>query len=148
MLRPFEEKDAPACFALILAAVTTMDGLNEAARAYVASENSAETLYDELRGLFGLVFEEEGRILGLGALRGGEVTRLYIAPAEQGRGVGSRILQALEEEARRRRRKTLEAKASPSSVSFYERFGFVKVRPGCYQTGQATFQYVVMRKTL
>ena len=116
MLRPFEEKDAPACFEIILDAAATMDGLNEAARAYVAAKNDAGTLYDELSGLYCLVFVEGGEVLGLGALGGGEITRLYIAPAAQGRGVGSAILKALEQQARRRRVKTLEAKASPSSV--------------------------------
>ena len=148
MVRPFQENDAGACFEIILEAITTMDGLNEAARAHVASNNDAGTVYEELSGLYSVVFEEQGRIFGLGALDGKEIKRLYIAPQAQGRGVGSAILQALEHQARQRPSKILEAKASPSSVSFYEKFGYKKVRPGCYHTGEAAFHYVVMRKAL
>ena len=148
MLRPFEKNDAAACFEIILDAVATMGGLNEAARAYVAQKSDAGTLFDELSQFYTVVFEDDGVVLGFGALDGKEITRVYIAPKAQGRGVGSTIMEALEEEARVRRVKIVEAKASPTSVSFYEKLGFEQIRPGRYRTGKAVFQYVVMRKSL
>ncbi len=148
MLRRFQEKDAPACFEIILEAAATMEGLNEAARAYVASKNDAGTVFDELSSFYCLVFEDDGQVLGFGGLNGAEITRVYIAAAAQGRGIGSAIMEALEREARQRAIETLEAKASPSSVSFYEKLGFRTIKPGRYKTGKAVFEYVVMRKSL
>ena len=148
MLRLFEEKDAAACFQIIVEAAATMSGLNEAARAYVAEENDAGSVFDELSQLHTLVFEEGGVVLGVGALAGEEITRVYIMPHAQGRGIGSAIMAALEQEARGRGVRTMEVKASPSSVSFYEKLGYTTIRPGRYRAGEAVFQYVVMRKPL
>ena len=57
-------------------------------------------------------------------------------------------MQALEQQVRQRQVKAVEVKASLSSVTFYEKLGYKKIRPGCYRDGEAAFHYVVMRKSL
>ncbi|MFL5894937.1 MAG: GNAT family N-acetyltransferase [Thermoleophilaceae bacterium] len=61
--------------------------------------------YEEPSGVF-IVMRENGRAVACGGLRTlgegvGEVKRMYVVPNARGRGIGKRMLAALEDEARR-----------------------------------------------
>jgi GNAT superfamily N-acetyltransferase len=88
------------------------------------------------RGLL-LVAQEKGGVLGCAGLRllpghAAEVTRVFVVPAARRRGLGSRLLDCLEEHARRRgvsalrldtRRDLIEARR------LYNRHGYREVAP-------------------
>ena len=148
MIRRFQKEDSQQCMRVLLASVETMDGLNQAAREYVINKMSPASMNEEFEPMYALVFEEQGQVLGMGALFKNEITRMYIAPNAQGRGIGSALLQALEEEARRQQIDMLEAHASPSAVGLYEKFGFKSIRNDSYKTGKAIFEFIVMEKPL
>jgi putative acetyltransferase len=88
----------------------------------------------EGRGAF-LVAYIDDRPVGCGALRRieanvAEIKRMYVAPAARGRGVGKRIVTALEAEARRLgvRRLVLETgPRQPEAIAVYKRSGFVEI---------------------
>jgi N-acetylglutamate synthase-like GNAT family acetyltransferase len=72
------------------------------------------------------VAEENGVVIGFGELNqaGGEITGLYVSPDAAGRGVGWKLLCALEERARTFGLGKLHLTSSLNAVSFYERSGF------------------------
>ncbi len=72
------------------------------------------------------VAEEGGEVVGFGSLDAGacEVDAVYVAPSAAGRGVGMRLLLAVEERARELGLKSLRVSASLNAVGFYERAGF------------------------
>lgn len=74
------------------------------------------------------VAEADGAVLGHAALCGREVSRLYVSPGARGRGLGARLLAAVEAEAADRGvRLVLEVKTSDSAaVALYERRGWVR----------------------
>ncbi|MEW1657419.1 GNAT family N-acetyltransferase [Streptomyces sp. NPDC093707] len=74
------------------------------------------------------VAEADGAVLGHAALCGREVSRLYVSPRARGRGLGARLLAAVETEAAvRGLRLVLEVKTSDASaVALYERRGWVR----------------------
>jgi putative acetyltransferase len=74
------------------------------------------------------VAERAGRLLGYAALRGGEVTALFVRPAAARRGLGSRLLARVEREARRRGRSTLTVRASRNAALFYRARGYSGAR--------------------
>lgn len=86
------------------------------------------------RGTF-VVAREDGVAVGCGAIRRissttGEVKRMFVAPPARGRGVGGRILAALEAWAASAgmTRLMLEAGDRQSAaIRFYERTGFVAI---------------------
>jgi GNAT superfamily N-acetyltransferase len=88
----------------------------------------------EDRGVF-LVARADGRPVGCGAVRRidpatGEIKRMYVSPAERGRGLGGRLLAELERHARALglRRLVLETgERQPESIRVYERAGFVRI---------------------
>lgn len=80
--------------------------------------------------------EDSGGCVGMGALKihdgtFGEVKRMYTDPAERGTGVGRKLLEAIEDEARERglAELKLETGGTPafqSTWTVYERCGFVR----------------------
>jgi putative acetyltransferase len=75
------------------------------------------------------VAEEDGRVVGFGELgrEAAAIQGLYVSPEVKGRGVGRRLLSALEERARSYGLKSLRLTSSLNAVAFYERAGFKAV---------------------
>ncbi|MGY5077966.1 GNAT family N-acetyltransferase [Streptomyces nigrescens] len=72
------------------------------------------------------VAETDGTVTGHAALCGPEVSRLYVAPAARGAGLGGRLLRAVEAEAAARGlRPVLEVKTTDTTaIALYERLGW------------------------
>jgi N-acetylglutamate synthase-like GNAT family acetyltransferase len=72
------------------------------------------------------VAEEGGVVVGFGELgqEAGEIQGLYVSADAAGRGVGRRLLSALEERARAHGLGSLRLTSSLNAVPFYERAGF------------------------
>lgn len=76
--------------------------------------------------------DEDGKALGSGALRAlrdgvAEVKRMYVAPAERGRGVAKAVLAGLEDAARDRGWTTLRLETGtkqPEAIALYTRAGY------------------------
>ena len=147
-LRAFEKKDSQQCCDIINEGIRTMDGLNEAARNFIYAKNQPEILFQELNSFYTIVAEEDEKLLGLGALAGTEIKRVYALPDARGRSVGSSIMKALETEAIKRSLPLVEVDASPASVGFYEKCGFNVIKPGSARHGDAEFHFIIMTKHL
>lgn len=77
----------------------------------------------------------EGDVAGFGALDvdSGEVTALYVSPTYAGEGVGRRLLEHLERDAREHGVDAVEVTSSRNAVGFYEHHDFAV-------TGEATVE--------
>jgi len=91
------------------------------------------------RGLF-LVAREEAAVLGCAGLRllpgrTGEVTRVFVVPAARRRGLGSRLLNCLEDHARRHGVTTLRLDTRRDLTEarrLYVRHGYQEVQPSSH----------------
>jgi GNAT superfamily N-acetyltransferase len=83
-------------------------------------------------------------IVGTASLGRGQVHAVFVHPARQGRGIGRRLMEAAESEARARGERGLILYASVSAVSFYEAGGWRTVR----EHHDADARLVVMTKSL
>jgi ribosomal protein S18 acetylase RimI-like enzyme len=86
--------------------------------------------YVDSGGAF-LLAETDGSLVGMGGLKvdgsTGEMFRLRVHPDHQGRGVGRKLVEALEEAARERGVETLYAETArrqTAAVSFYPALGY------------------------
>ncbi len=79
-----------------------------------------------IRELIVFVMEEGEDIVGFAALdsRAADIRALYVSPGVVGRGVGTRLLVALESEAQRLAIPRLSVSATLNSVGFYEERGY------------------------
>jgi GNAT superfamily N-acetyltransferase len=71
-----------------------------------------------------IVAVDGGRVVGFAGRRGGEVTALFVRPAAGGRGLGSRLLAAVEAAARRAGRGRLSVQAARGAVPYYRARGW------------------------
>jgi putative acetyltransferase len=65
-----------------------------------------------------------GAIVGFADRSGDRIAALYVAADHQGEGIGSRLLEQLEEDARREGVRTLTAHSTTTAVGFYQRRGY------------------------
>ena len=91
-----------------------------------------------------LVAMEGDAIIGTASLGRDQVHAVFVHPARQGRGIGTRLMEAVESEARARGERELILYASLSAVPFYEANGWRTVR--VHRDGGA--RLVVMTKAL
>ena len=91
-----------------------------------------------------LVAMEGDVIVGTASLGRDQVHAVFVHPARQGRGIGRRLMEAVESEARARGERELILYASLSAVAFYGANGWGTVRE--HRDGDA--RLVVMTKPL
>jgi GNAT superfamily N-acetyltransferase len=91
-----------------------------------------------------LVAMEGDAIVGTASVGSGQVHAVFVHPSRQGRGIGTRLMEAVESEARARGEREVILYASLSAVAFYEVHGWRTVRE--HRDGDA--RLVVMTKPL
>jgi ribosomal protein S18 acetylase RimI-like enzyme len=72
----------------------------------------------------------DGRVVGTGSLNGQTLTSVYVHPDFQGRGVATRLMDAVENAANAQSQRTLNVQSSVTAKAFYAKRGFKVVREG------------------
>ncbi|MFB3825795.1 MAG: GNAT family N-acetyltransferase [Bryobacteraceae bacterium] len=78
-----------------------------------------------------LVYEREGAVAGFGQLdpEAAEIISLFVDPDRAGKGIGTALLAALEDAARRSGLKRLRLNSSLNAAGFYESRGYRREGP-------------------
>jgi putative acetyltransferase len=131
-IRAYREGDAPilAClFFETVRAVNLKDYSPEQVRAWAPEVPDAEAWHERMSGRCTLVAEWGGEVVGFAELEeGGHLDMLYVRADAVGRGVGTRLLATIEEEARRRGMRCIFTEASITARPVFERRGYRVVR--------------------
>lgn len=92
---------------------------------FIKSKSKGEVIY---------VAESSGRIVGFSEVvpQGHELRAVYVDPDFGRRGVGTRLLAAVEREASHAGCQRLWTNASVNAKAFYERNGYVVIRPAIH----------------
>jgi N-acetylglutamate synthase-like GNAT family acetyltransferase len=72
----------------------------------------------------------DGQVVGMGSLSGQTVRSVYVRPDRQHGGVGTRLMDVLENTARAQSVRTLSVQSSITAQPFYAKRGFKIVREG------------------
>jgi GNAT superfamily N-acetyltransferase len=147
-VRQYEPADAPACGRLIESAVETMVDANAPARALISAHARPDLLDRELEGHHVVVADDAHGVVGMAALVGQEIRRVYVRVDMQRSGVGRALIGALEQEAARRGHEALHLTAGAAAAAFYERLGYEWLETGEFVDGEARVPFVNMRKRL
>lgn len=94
------------------------------------------------------VAKANGRIIGFSALIGKEVRAVYVHPKFAKKGVGKKLLAAVELAARRMKLKILRLNSSLNAVPFYQSHGYKTLRRTTHLIGTCQIPCIAMRKNL
>ncbi len=146
--RQFEPADTEACRALVLQCIDQFTGVDPEAQPKLREKVRHAHYREELPKFYCVVAVADDRIVGMGAMDNGHVARMYVSPEHQGHGIGRRIHEMLEAEARRQGIRQLTLEASLNSVAFYEHLGYKSVQERIWRLEGAQIRNVIMTKDL
>lgn len=125
MIREFKADDAAHCCEIINENLMKMSDYPLELREYFCQKNTPQNLTAELVGFAkAVVFVKGKRIVGLGALDGAVIKKVYVDPSEHGDGIGSSIMDALEENAKGKGLRAVGVGSSVTAESFYRCRGY------------------------
>ena len=132
-IRRFQPEDAIETAQMIAETLTISNG-KDYSEAYIErtiASHSAEIISERAKEGHMYVVCDDSRIIGCGAIAGywGSVTEsilltIFVLPEYQGKGVGKRIIQTLEQDEFFLRAKRIEVPASITAVEFYKKMGY------------------------
>jgi len=150
-------KGIEECFRTDLATLLgwSKEAVEQKKREYITSE--VEKLCSDPHGIY-YILKLEGAVIGMGALhqireKTGEIKRMYIRPAYQGKGYGKALLQRLLQKAREFGYRSVyldSARFMTTAHRLYRSFGFVEcdAYPETEIPPQFGPQWLFMKKTL
>jgi GNAT superfamily N-acetyltransferase len=125
MIREFREEDAARCCEIINENLANMTDYPAEPRTYFRQKNTPEDLASELSSCDrAVVFEKAKNVIGVGALDGDIVKRVYVDPIEHRSGAGSAIMDVLEAHAKNLGLRAVGLGSSPGAEAFYAARGY------------------------
>lgn len=117
--------------------------------AWAPKHPDSKRWYTSLSHNITYVAELDNRIVGFGDLtKEGHIDRLYTHKDMQGKGIGSRILYALEQEAKRLGIKDITTEASITAKPFFEHKGYevLQTQQKKHRSGTTFFTFIMHKK--
>ncbi|MBM3232256.1 GNAT family N-acetyltransferase [Candidatus Pacearchaeota archaeon] len=129
LIRKFELRDSIEVSKLIRNAILNRDNRGYTIEQIfsICNHHSGENMmldFDKKIGHVGII---DGKIIGVSMLREGEVTKVFIDPEYQGRGIGKQLMNLIEKEAINRGIRKLWLISSLPAIKFYENLGWKTV---------------------
>ena len=98
-----------------------------------------ETVASKLEEWQAYVAVVDDRIVGTGSLNGKTVRALFVHPDYQGRGIGTKLMDVVENAANLQSERTLGVQSSITAQPFYAKRGFMVVRKAFYGEERTIF---------
>ena len=125
-LRPFQPTDLPVVQELIFRTIDASyaKSYGPSAIEHFKDHHTDEEILDDARRGHLVVLEVDEIILGTGTLVDGKITRVYVAPEDQGRGFGRQIMNLLDQHAKSQGLDSILLYSSVVAKPFYESLGY------------------------
>jgi GNAT superfamily N-acetyltransferase len=121
------DREAPEVSRLLVASYRLLaerEGLStEQARFLESERGSLECVRRESRAQDYIVARDSGGIVGVVAVAGDTITKLYVSPERTGEGIGRALYEAAEARVRAEGHARVALGAFPTAVPFYVRMG-------------------------
>ncbi|MBN1923219.1 MAG: GNAT family N-acetyltransferase [Nanoarchaeota archaeon] len=129
-LRKFKKEDARKLSYLIRKALTETN-INDYSKKvidYLYERNSPAHIVDRAKIKLTYVAVDGDKVIGTGNLEGNEINTVFVNPKYHGKGIGRKIMEHLEEIAKKKGYKSIKLPASVTAKRFYEKLGYKKVK--------------------
>lgn len=151
VVRDLKESDVSSAIVLIAGTVSHMEEYSSEQKEFILSLYTKGKLMERLRdGVVTLLATYgSGDLLGVGSYSAGRVSGMYVRRGHVGRGIGSRILEGLENRAKAAGASAISARASIASSGFYARRGYANRGPGSHSdVSGVSLPFILMVKDL
>jgi GNAT superfamily N-acetyltransferase len=126
IIRPFKDSDANGLADVISTSLVEVNSKDYPPEAI--QEKIKEYTPANIRQLGGVkqifVAEDDGRQIGVAMLRGDEISCVFVMPDQSGKGVGSTLMQTVEDKAREEGCVSVHLSSSVTARTFYEALGY------------------------
>lgn len=145
IVRSFDKSDAQEVSSIIRRAIMERDNRDYTLEQLYSSANyySAENICSELNKKITYVCLEADKIKGTATLRRDEIMTVFIDPDCQGKGMGIKLMELLENDAVKKGLSRVWLVAWLSAVSFYQKLGYSFVK---YKIHSSWGKGIVMEK--
>lgn len=148
MIRIFQVNDATICSSILAECVYEQVELTDDAKKYIKDKASPNDFIERSKKMLIVIYEEEGMILGMGALDKNEIRTMFTRISSQGKGVGSKILKYLESEAIKKGYKKVFLHAALNAVEFYKKQGYLYIKKLNEKKDNVIIKNILMEKKL
>ena len=148
MIRLFLSTDAGPCQDIIYEHLNFYaHDLTREAQEFMKANMTVSRLIAKSREGYWLVAEHKG-VCGMGVLDRGEIKHMFVAKKMHGQGIGRKILDKLELEAKKQNLQRLFLNAAKNSINFYLKAGFYIVKENSICVDNIRIDQILMGKNL
>jgi len=115
---------------------------------FLINENSTRGIINKMRDRDMFCAWEGNILLGTIDLGGNKIGRLFIKSSEIGKGIGTRLMDFIENYARSKRIKQVRLYSTKFALSFYKKRGYHLSPSGYWVLGKSRVKDKIMRKRL
>ncbi len=129
-IRAAQPHDAPAISRVIIDALRISNARDYSPEVIqrVESNFTAERIGKLIETRLVLVALQDQQVLGTASLDGQVIRTVFVDPTQQGKGIGRRLMAAIERQAQERGACELLVPSSLTAQGFYRQLGFTQVR--------------------
>ncbi|MDD5331883.1 MAG: GNAT family N-acetyltransferase [Candidatus Nanoarchaeia archaeon] len=150
MIRKASKEDLINCSELIQTVIGQVNAKYYSPEIILAWQeyNALLNLEEEIKHTDFIVYEEKGAIVGVGAIEGAHIKKIYVSPNYQGKGLGKVILESLEQRARENGFVECELNSTINALNFYKRFGYEEKGPFIIEKNELSVTFTRMTKRI
>jgi N-acetylglutamate synthase-like GNAT family acetyltransferase len=149
-IRKFEKEDAKKVNYLIKQAqlITLKDFYPKKIIEWFCKRNTPSKIIAKSKKIELFVAVEGNKILGINGLKENQVRKFYVNPKYQGKSVGRKLMENIENIVKKRKIKKLIVHSSLYAEGFYKKMGFKKVKRITSKVNNLKFDEILMEKKL
>jgi N-acetylglutamate synthase-like GNAT family acetyltransferase len=115
---------------------------------FLINENSTKGIIKKMKEMDMFCAWDEKVLVGTVDLKRDKIGGLYIKSSEMGKGIGTRLMDFIEDYARLKRIKQVRLYSTRFAFNFYKKRGYRLVKSGFWVLGKSRVKDRVMRKKL
>jgi N-acetylglutamate synthase-like GNAT family acetyltransferase len=149
-IRKFKKEDAKKVDYLIKQAqlITLKDYYPKRIIEWFCKRNTPSKIIAKSKQIELFVAVEEDKILGINGLKENQVRKFYVNPKYQRKGVGRKLMENIENLAKKRKIKKLIVHSSLYAEGFYKKMGFKRIKKITTSKNNIKFDEILMEKKL
>jgi GNAT superfamily N-acetyltransferase len=130
IIRKFKREDAAQTATLIQKALIEVNSRDYSSKiiSHLVEAYTAERLVELAAEREILVAVEDQMILGTASLAEDTICTVFVQPDHHGRGIGTKLMNAVETQAREKGIQTVSLPSSTTAFQFYQRLGYREVK--------------------